>query len=48
MILNTKGRDIEEVMNAITELALGFSRLTFFLMVMLMFEIMTTAFLFQR
>lgn len=48
MILNTEGRDIEEVMNAITELALGFSRLTFFLMVMLMFEIMTTAFLFQR
>ncbi|MFZ4828342.1 MAG: hypothetical protein ACOYLB_13400 [Phototrophicaceae bacterium] len=48
MVLNTEGRDIEEVMNAITELADGFSRLTFFLMAMLVFEIMTTAFLFQR
>lgn len=47
-ILITKGRDIEEVMKAITELASGFGRLTFFLMAMLIFEIITTTFLFQQ
>lgn len=48
LMLSTEGHDIEEVMNAITELAVGFSRLPLFLMMMLVFEIMTTAFLLRR